>query len=149
MQKEELDKLREQAARRGKAGRRKAATAARHRKEEYLGARVPRELRERVIQRAGALGMPVSIFLRQILEQALDGPRAEVRPSPEGPRAAGGRHDGGRFPDVLGWEEIRLNKSVACAECGSPLAAGTRATLGLAGAGAGHVVLCQRCKHVA
>lgn len=145
MHKEELNKLRDQAVRRGKGNRRKAAAAVRHRKEEYLGARVPRELRERVIQRAGALGMPVSIFLRQILEQALDGPLAEARPGAEGQGPGGGRHDGGRFPHVLGWEEIRLNKSVACAVCRSPLQAGARVTLGLAGAGAEHVVLCQRC----
>ena len=48
----------------------KARATAMKRKEEYLGARVPRELRSKVIARAAELGIPVSILIRNILEQA-------------------------------------------------------------------------------
>lgn len=145
-------KGRDHGPRRGRAVRDRAVATAMKRKEEYLGARVPKELRDRVIQQADALGMPVSILIRNILEEAsrswggtaAAASRAEA--DADAVRAAG--HGPVRFPNVLGWEEIRLNKSVNCAICAIRLEPGASATLGLAGPGEEHVVLCQRCKQV-
>ncbi|HKI81175.1 MAG TPA: hypothetical protein VKA04_05970, partial [Pseudodesulfovibrio sp.] len=68
--------MRDKAARRGKTYRDKATSNAMQRKEEYLGARVPKELRDQVVQRASELGMPVSILIREILEEAVSPSRA-------------------------------------------------------------------------
>lgn len=141
MQKE-ITTMRDKAARRGKTARDKATAQAAQRKEEYLGARVPKELRDQVIRRASELGMPVSILIRNILEQAVNS-----RPAGDGPGPAARAVP--RFPNVLGWERMVLNKSVDCAGCGLRLNPGESITLGLAGPGEEHVVLCQRCKHAA
>lgn len=144
MQKE-ITTMRDKGARRGKTARDKATARAIQRKEEYLGARVPKELRDQVIRRASELGMPVSILIRNILEQAVNSypPGA----GPDG--AAQAARTAPRFPNVLGWEQMVLNKSVDCAGCGLRLNPGESITLGLAGPGEEHVVLCQRCKHAA
>lgn len=152
MQKE-LTTMRDKATRRRKAFRERATTKAMKRKEEFLGARVPKELRDQVVQRANELGMPVSILIRNILEQAIHSPRpGEGGAGPTSALGAVAGHvpaaqDAGRFPSVIGWEDMRLNKSVDCALCGIRLNPGVSITLGLAGPGEEHVVLCQRCKH--
>ena len=146
-------KGRDQASRRGKSVRERAVATALKRKEEYLGARVPKELRDMIIRRADAMGMPVSILIRNILEEAIRSwGKAEtdttgVVADDRNAHATAG-HTPVRFPNVLGWEEIRLNKSVNCAICGIRLESGASVTLGLAGPGEEHVVLCQRCKQV-
>ena len=133
--------------------RERAVATAMKRKEEYLGARVPKELRDRVIHKADALGMPVSILIRNILEEAIRS-WGEATPATAAAVTGGGSVYADlarapvRFPNVLGWEEIRLNKSVNCAICGIRLEPGTSVTLGLAGPGEEHVVLCQRCMQV-
>jgi len=113
---------------------------------------VPKELRDRVIQRAEAMGMPVSILIRNILEEASRSWSVVAQTAPKVADDVGATDAPGhapvRFPSVLGWEEIRLNKSVNCAICGIRLDQGAYATLGLAGPGEEHVVLCQRCKQV-
>lgn len=146
-------KRREHGPRRGRAVRERAMATALKRKEEYLGARVPKELRDRVIQQADALGQPVSILIRNILEEASRSwgaatPAATRAVADDKGRHAAAAHAPVRFPNVLGWEEIKLNKSVNCAICGIRLEPGASATLGLAGPGEEHVVLCQRCKQV-
>jgi len=110
--------------------REKALSAALKRKEEFLGARVPKELRNRVIDRANALGIPVSILIRNILEDAfVDSPQ-------------GSQHRTG-FGDVVGWEEIRLQRVVACSACGKRLDKGEGAHFGLGASVA--TVLCRSC----
>lgn len=131
----------EQARGMGERARREAMK----RKEEYLGARVSRELRSKVIARADELGIPVSILIRNVLEQAFgDG---SSRPAPVSasavsvaPKAAD------RFASVIGWERIVLNRRMDCASCGTDIAAGARATLGITAPGEEHVILCAKCK---
>lgn len=129
------------------AVRDKARAAAIKRKEEYLGARVPKELREKVIARANSLGIPVSILIRNILEEAF----ATARPAAEtgSPKAGVDRHRDHvveRFPGVIGWEELTLNRAMDCTGCGRGLGAGSTVTLGLGAPGEDHVILCDRCK---
>jgi hypothetical protein len=147
------DKGRNHGPSRGRDLRERAVATAMKRKEEYLGARVPKELRDRVIQKADALGMPVSILIRNILEEAIRSWGKATSPAAGAVSDDGSRHADMapapiRFPNVLGWEEIRLNKSVNCGICGICLEPGASVTLGLAGPGEEHVVLCQRCKQV-
>ncbi|ALP52145.1 hypothetical protein Tel_02735 [Candidatus Tenderia electrophaga] len=125
----------------GKARRDKAVSMAMKRKEEYLGARVPKELRDRVIQTAKEMGIPVSILIRNTLEDAFGmGPPARAPSSASKETPA----DADIFNTVLGWEKIQLNKTVSCLGCGTVLQQGKKAFLGL---GASEpVVICDACK---
>ncbi|MBI3773682.1 MAG: hypothetical protein HY272_13415 [Gammaproteobacteria bacterium] len=125
----------------GKIMRERALSMAMKRKEEYLGARVPRELRDRVLQRSKDLGIPVSILIRNILEEAFKEAEAAMT-SGQTVAESGGRDD--RFAAVLGWEKMVLNRNVVCSGCSISLHAGQSVTLGL---GAGElIVLCDKCK---
>lgn len=125
----------------GKIMRERALSMAMKRKEEYLGARVPRELRDRVLQRSKDLGIPVSILIRNILEEAFK--ESEAAMAAAGQEAAEAGKDE-RFLAVLGWEKIVLNRNVVCSGCSISLRAGQSVTLGL---GAGEpIVLCDKCK---
>ncbi len=125
----------------GNARREKAVSMAMKRKEEYLGARVPKELRDRVIQRAKEMGIPVSILIRNTLEEAFK----EI-PSDRSVATAVSTAElsSDTFSSVLGWEKLLLNKNVACSGCGIQLLQSTEAYLGL---GASEpVVICNACK---
>lgn len=120
-----------------------AVATAMRRKEEYLGARVPRELRDRVIERARELGIPVSILIRNVLEEAFRDP-ARVPGGVMMPSSQVSPASADRFAHVLGWERIVLNRPVRCAGCGRQLETGMEVTLGLGGGE--HVILCPACK---
>ncbi len=132
-------RMREQARSVGEKARREAMK----RKEDYLGARVSRELRAKVIARADELGIPVSILIRNVLEQAF---MNEAPRSSSGQVADAGRKSADAFSSVLAWERIVLNRDMTCVSCGNGMAAGAVATLGIAAPGEDHVILCAKCK---
>lgn len=119
--------------------------SAMKRKEEYLGARVPKELREKVIAKADSLGIPVSILIRNILEEAFKnqtlGETSQTKPA----AGASNRHDM-KYPDVIGWEKITLNRDMSCSACSRVLPAGNVATIGLGISRESHVLLCEKCR---
>ena len=136
--------------------REKAVSIAMKRKEEYLGARVPKELKKKIISRANEMGIPVSILVRSVLENAFaeDAETVEIASKKRTPvnldvnrveDTVKQEQIKSRFSSVLAWESIELNRSVACAGCGVVLTEGSGATLGLGGQD-GHVVLCGKCK---
>lgn len=146
-----MDKMREfgraKALNKGEEMRAQAMAVAARRKEEFLGARVPKELRDKVIARAEREGIPVSLFIRNILEDlfkdapTLNQDKQQKHAAPlETPSMAK------RFASVLGWEEIRLNRSIECSGCASRLSQGMFVTLGMGMQGGEHVVLCKQCK---
>ncbi len=142
-------RMKPQMSRQGSAGRDKAMAIAMKRKEEYLGARVPRELKEKVIERARDLGMPVSILIRNVLEDAFGSARGGVRYSSQQAdniEVSAAKSAPVRFPTVLGWEDITLNRTIDCSGCGRSLNSGMSATLGIGTPGEGHVILCDLCK---
>lgn len=123
-----------------------ARSAAMKRKEEYLGARVPKDLREKVIAKADSLGIPVSILIRNILEEAFN---AQV---PQEQTQAGRGASAGldiKFPNVIGWERITLNKDVACSSCTKMLPVGSIAAWGVSGGRDDRVILCEKCRELA
>jgi hypothetical protein len=129
----------------------KVHAIAMKRKEEYLGARVPKLLKKKVITRAEELGIPVSILIRNVLEDAFGEKETAQKSGPSGigayiqkngPDATGTN----KFPMVLGWEDIRLNRSTVCAGCGKSLEPGSYVTLGIAASGEERVLLCAICK---
>lgn len=136
------------------ARRNKARATAMKRKEEYLGARVPRELRGKVIARANELGIPVSILIRNILEEAfppgndtMAGAAAEAGPGVAATASGNvSRTPVTEFPNVIGWEKITLNRPMTCTACGRRIEPGVRVTLGLTSPGEEHVIICGTCK---
>jgi len=131
----------------GEQMREQARERAEKRKAEYLGARVPAALREKVIARAEALGIPVSDLIREILEQAFAG-APEVRPP--APTMTTPSVDAPAKPvnysGIIGWETITLNQARACTACGVPLMPGQEVTFGLALDGSDHAILCRKCR---
>jgi len=129
----------------GKLRRDKAISMAMKRKEEYLGARVPGEMRERVVRRAKDMGIPVSILIRNTLEEAFKEDVSErgilsATECSSGEKQAGAE----RFTSVLGWESIKLNKTIQCSGCGSTLLRGSSADIGLGSQQP--VVICHTCR---
>jgi len=116
------------------------------RKEEYLGARVPKELREKVIDRANQQGIPVSILIRNVLEEAFSTTAAGKGGAQTAASDIQAVVDTNDYPDVIGWEQIILNRPMTCTGCARQINAGSRVTLGLTSAGGDHVILCSDCK---
>lgn len=128
---------------RAESMRAQAMAQAQKRKEEFLGARVPMELRAKVIQRAEQEGLPVSLLIRRILENYVAG--VALTSSSTAPNVAAPVAPVKQFAHVLAWDKITLNKDVSCTHCGAALEAGASAMLGL---NPGHApeILCERCK---
>lgn len=118
----------------------RAYATAMKRKEEYLGARVPKELRDRVIAKAKEQGIPVSILIRNILEDAFKDQSIAV---PKAEPSATTMPDRSVLDSVLAWDAISLNKSINCSKCGKLLLAGDDALMGLGSASP--VVICKSC----
>lgn len=141
------EEMRDLGRKRAEEMRGRARERAMRRKEEYLGARVPRALKEKVIAQASRMGIPVSILIRNILEEAFAGSDAAAAGEEEArTQRDGGSVDAERFPNVIGWERIVLNRAMECTQCGRMLAAGTVVTHGLPVDGSDHVILCDKCK---
>ncbi len=140
---------------RGEGMRNKAMAMAMKRKEEYLGARVPKALKARVISKAEEMGIPVSLLMRRLLEQSF----------PEGSESAGaGFNDGhiaveekpvmqkapqlnrDKYADIIGWKSMEVNQDRSCERCKEPLPRGTDASLGFTSSDVGYVIVCQQCK---
>lgn len=119
------------------AQREQAIKIAMKRKEEFLGARVPKELRNRVIERANELGIPVSILIRNILEEAFSGDKQKSVGTVDNSTKL--------YAELLGWEKIKLNKGISCHQCGSDLQQGDDAHFGIGDPKGRQIVICEQC----
>lgn len=137
--------MREIGKRQSRLMREQARASAMKRKEEYLGARVPKDLREKVIAKADSLGVPVSILIRNILEEAFKGQVSEPSQATAA-SAAHGRRRASRYPDIIGWEKITLNKDISCSACSRVLPGGSVAAFGMGMSREDHVILCEKCR---
>ena len=138
-------------SRRGEDVKAKALAIGMKRKEEYLGARVPKQLKEKVIARAEDMGIPVSILIRKVLEEAFGGQGLREMVGGNHSSAPANKNSGAdvaenKFPTVLGWEEIRLNRPMSCVGCGKHLEPGLRVTMGIAAPGEERIILCDVCR---
>ena len=132
---------RDHAMKQARAMRDQAMVIAMKRKEEYLGARVPKELKERVMEKAKALNIPISILIRRILEDAFSGdgvPETADRVEAVSPKLD--------FSDVIGWKSVELYTEQACDACATALPAGGTAAMGFTHSGANNVIICPACK---
>ena len=141
-----MHKMARDAVQQAENRRNKALSVAAKRKEEFLGARVPKVLKERVMARADELGIPVSLLIRKVLEEVFadvgQAPLAEMADQLKSHRN-GGAETG--FSAVLGWKSLELNRIHACDCCGKSLAAGTEAVMGVTPDN-GMMIICGACK---
>jgi len=144
-----MKEMRDFAAKQGQAMREQAMEVAKKRKEEFIGARVPKELRDKVIKQADEEGVSVSILVRRILEQAFN--ETATVSTTINCQATKEKVDEKlllkqKFANVLGWESISLNTEINCACCDKRLKEGERVTVGLTMTGGSPVILCNICK---
>ncbi len=135
--------VRKAVAERGSSMRQQALSIAAKRKQEYLGARVPKVLREKILMRADMLGIPVSILIRNILTDYIENLADEELPSAR-LREPDGKNKKA-FDEVIGWEKLMLNKEVVCTCCTKQLNKGDEVVFGIV-PGKSHVILCKQCK---
>ena len=101
-----------------------------------------------MIAKADSLGIPVSILIRNILEEAFNEHVAHGREQEARTASTPGSLKA-KFPNVIGWENITLNRDVACSGCSQHLPAGNSATFGLGMPREDHVILCEKCREYA
>ena len=139
---------RERAMSQGEKMRQKAMAAAMKRKEEYLGARVPKELKERVIEQAEQMNIPVSLLIRRVLEDAFSSDSSKqqdwsgIKTQPV--KKESNKTD--RFADIIGWKSMEVNQDRSCERCREPLPKGSEAMLGFSSTDSGYVIVCRQCK---
>ena len=115
-------------------------------KERWLHTRISEGLEDALKREAQRRRQPVSLFVRNVLEGALDLVEDIVETSLAASR--GRRRSNGRasdMDDVYGWQELVLNRGAACARCEARLAAGAGAWRGLRERQAPPVFLCAPC----
>ncbi len=141
------DSMREMMTERADAMRQQAMSAAEKRKQEYLGARVPKVLRERILLKAEALGIPVSILIRNILTDYIENIDAEVLTQEKAVNRTGLAEEAKKnvFEEVIGWEKLTLNKEVVCNCCTKQMNKGDEVIFGMV-PGKSHVIICEQCK---
>lgn len=141
------DSMREMMAERADAMRQQAMSVAEKRKQEYLGARVPKALREKILLKAEALGIPVSILIRNILTEYIENIGAEKLTQEKVVNRTDLAEEAKKnlFDEVIGWEKLTLNKEVVCSCCTKQMNKGDEVVFGVV-PGKSHVILCELCK---
>jgi len=121
------------------------------RNERVIHTRVPERLEAELKDRAEALGVSVSNLVRNVLNNAFGlvedivADSARIARSASSWRPPGnGRAGVGGDPDVIGWQEMVLNKNAVCDRCNAILPRGDGAAIGIVDAGPRPIV-CLRC----
>jgi hypothetical protein len=133
------------------------------RKDSLVQTRVPGELSQTLREAAKKNRVTVSQLIRNVLEDAfalVDDVVAETKrvgetvrrdarriaESAQGRRTRDSRAADAALERVDAWQEVLLNRDVACARCDAALRRGSRALVGLGGnAGAAKIWLCVSC----
>lgn len=120
------------------------------RKERVLHTRVPEKLENELKERAVELGVSVSNLVRNVLTHAFglagdvvaDGARV-ARAATGAPRpAAGPANDPG---DVIGWQQLVLQKNAVCSQCNDILPRGRDAAIAITEGNGPRPIVCLRC----
>jgi hypothetical protein len=119
-------------------------------KDRVLQARIPEQLDEELRDRAEQLGLSVSTIVRNVLMHTFDLVEGVVIDGSQIARALTGRvrsttaADGDQETNIIGWQEVILNKNGVCEECNDILPVGERAAIGLP-TGPRPTLLCMEC----
>ena len=125
----------------------RAFAVAMRRKEDYLGARVPKELKDRVIERARELDLPVSLLIRKVLEEAFGADAATAVDGASDAGSFGGpATENDRFHGVLVWKGVELKRTHTCDRCGTSMSQHESAFMGFLAGSEGVVIVCNGCK---
>ena len=120
------------------------------RKERVLHTRVPEKLENELKERAVELGVSVSNLVRNVLTHAFglagdvgaDGARV-ARAATGAPRpAAASANDAA---DVIGWQQLVLQKNAVCSQCNDILPRGRDAAIAITEGSGPRAILCLRC----
>ncbi len=129
------------------------------RKERVLHTRVPERLEAELKERAAELGVSVSNLVRNVLTHAFglvgdivaDGARVartaagqpprSPSPSPAPPPVASDHAPA----DVIGWQQLVLQKNALCAQCNDILPRGSDAAIAITDGGGPRPILCLPC----
>ena len=128
------------------------------RKERVLHTRVPEKLENELKERAAELGVSVSNLVRNVLTHAFglvgdvvaDGARV-ARAATGGPRPAAAAPPsvapapGGDAGDVIGWQQLVLQKNAVCQQCNDILPRGRDAAIAITEGHGPRPILCLRC----
>lgn len=129
--------------------RQKAMSIAMKRKEEYLGARVPKALKERVIKKAEEMQIPVSLLIRKVLEDTFaEGadPDIQVLGGGSVQPEVNNTEKTDKYADIVGWKTIEVNQDRSCERCREPLPKGAEGALGFTASDSSYVIVCNQCK---
>ena len=116
----------------------------RHRQERWLHTRISENLEDALKREARRRRLPVSLFVRNVLEGALDLVEDIVGESLHAVRSAARANDPG-LDDVYGWQELILNRPSTCTRCATALRAGDAAYRGLSDRSGPPIFLCVAC----
>ncbi len=126
----------------------RARNVALKRKEEYLGARVPKGLKDRVLNQAKEQGIPVSLLIRRVLEEVFmekngisskDGSKVSNK-GVEDPETSL------QFQEIIGWKSIELNRDSTCRQCKHPMQPGKEAHIAITPSQDQLLIVCGSCK---
>ena len=131
------------------------------RKEKVLHARIPQSLDREIKRRAQHLGLSVSTVVRQVLLGTFDivedivADGADLALSITGGESRRANRTaqqrlasepaGISEADVIGWQEVILNRNALCHLCNGILAKGTRAATGIRETPGPAAILCVTC----
>lgn len=117
------------------------------RKERVLHTRVPEKLENELKERAAELGVSVSNLVRNVLTHAFGLVGDVVADGARVARAATGqtRPAAAAANEVIGWQQLVLQKNAVCSECNDILARGRDAAIAITEGGGPRPILCLRC----
>lgn len=121
------------------------------RKERVLHTRVPEKLEHELKERAAELGVSVSNLVRNVLTHAFglvgdvvaDGARV-ARAATGGPRPPAAPIEPAGA-DVIGWQQLVLQKNAVCHECNDLLPRGSDAAIAITEGQGPRPIQCLRC----
>jgi hypothetical protein len=120
------------------------------RKERVLHTRVPEKLESELKERAAELGVSVSNLVRNVLTHAFGLVGDVVADGARVARAATGQSAPPPRPanpsDVIGWQQLVLQKNAVCNNCNDILPRGRDAAIAITEGGSGpRPIVCLRC----
>lgn len=129
----------------------RARNVALKRKEEYLGARVPKGLKDRVLNQAKEQGIPVSLLIRRVLEEVFIEKNGVLsKDESDGSRVLDKNVEdqelSSPFQEVIGWKSIELNRNSTCRQCKHPMQSGKEAHIAITPSPDQLLIVCGSCK---
>jgi hypothetical protein len=115
------------------------------RKERVLHTRVPEKLENELKERAAELGVSVSNLVRNVLTHAFGLVGDVVADGARVARAATGQRPPSNPNEVIGWQQLVLQKNAVCSNCNDILPRGRDAAIAITEGSGPRPIVCLRC----